>query len=357
MGRTAYTRARTRTTERRDNKSSAIGSASPRDDQRIQFRLAALLPGRGEPWLRRAVRTTRTCSAFRPASRSTAPTPGRRPTTTSASSNVSRLSGRSPPGTVPRSSPGPAFERLAFCMNRGVAMRKQLLGSGRSIWSAWPSCLDWPLAPAARAGGQGHGGPSGQDGGQRGRRRRRPADGGCKAGASSSTYVLIDDMETTTHGPIQLAMGIAAPLTAGYWYNSGAGYYPDAGIDKSNPPPWSFAFSALPTPTKTLGLQGQRTRGPSVLRAQRPLRHLRRRLRVRPGALGDAGATSGNTGAGGAGDGGASVPQDDHSVRHQPLQGHHLLGDDDDARLRPARCRSRFNSPIRTPTRASAPGW
>src|SRR5678815_5946070 len=64
------------------------------------------------------------------------------------------------------------------------------------------------------------------------------ASQGCEAGAPDPKYVLIDDMETTTHGPIQLATGISAPLTQGYWYNSGAGYAGDAGVpaDTSTPP-------------------------------------------------------------------------------------------------------------------------
>jgi hypothetical protein len=70
------------------------------------------------------------------------------------------------------------------------------------------------------------------------------------AGASdggSFTYVLIDDMETTTHGPIELAM-IQPPLYPGYWYNSGAA----AAGDTADPPMMSFVFTELPTPTKTL---------------------------------------------------------------------------------------------------------
>jgi len=77
---------------------------------------------------------------------------------------------------------------------------------------------------------------------------------GC-AGDPNSTYVLIDDMETTTHGPIDLDAGIRSPLFAGYWYNSGAGYVADGGAapsDMSDPPQRSFVFSELPTPTKTL---------------------------------------------------------------------------------------------------------
>lgn len=77
-------------------------------------------------------------------------------------------------------------------------------------------------------------------------------DAGCVAGNPSSTYVLIDDMEKTTHGPIQLADGIDPPLAAGYWYNSGASYVGDAAADTSDPPQQSFVFSALPTPTQRL---------------------------------------------------------------------------------------------------------
>ncbi len=78
------------------------------------------------------------------------------------------------------------------------------------------------------------------------------ADGGCKSGSPNKTYVLIDDMETTSHGPIELEMGIAPPLTPGYWYNSGASYFPDAGVDMSTPQQGSFAFTELPKATTTL---------------------------------------------------------------------------------------------------------
>jgi hypothetical protein len=91
--------------------------------------------------------------------------------------------------------------------------------------------------------------------GQAGAKDSSPAtltDAGCMNGDPNATYVLIDDMETTTHGPIELATGIASPLSQGYWYNSGASYFSDAGADTSNPPQLSFVFSALPTPTTTL---------------------------------------------------------------------------------------------------------
>jgi hypothetical protein len=78
------------------------------------------------------------------------------------------------------------------------------------------------------------------------------SDAGCIIGDPNSTYVLIDDMEKTTHGPIELDTGIASPLSQGYWYNSGASYFSDAGADSSDPPQLSFVFSALPTPTNTL---------------------------------------------------------------------------------------------------------
>ena len=80
------------------------------------------------------------------------------------------------------------------------------------------------------------------------------ASQGCEAGAPNPSYVLIDDMETTTQGPILLPMGISAPQTPGYWYNSGAGYGGDAGVpaDTSNPPQMMFVFSALSSPSTTL---------------------------------------------------------------------------------------------------------
>ncbi|HLK89257.1 MAG TPA: hypothetical protein VKZ18_05160 [Polyangia bacterium] len=138
-------------------------------------------------------------------------------------------------------------------------MRKQLLCSGGSILGltflvGLAACSSSP-GQSSGTGGSGQAGTSGKSGsgGNSGKGGSTPLpDAGCSAGAATSSYVLIDDMETTTHGPIQLSMGIAAPLTPGYWYNSGASYYPDAGIDKSTPPYMSFVFSELPTPTTTL---------------------------------------------------------------------------------------------------------
>jgi hypothetical protein len=77
---------------------------------------------------------------------------------------------------------------------------------------------------------------------------------GCEAGPAPSGYTLIDDMETTTHGPIQLAAGISGSTTAGYWYNSGASYGGDAGVpaDTSTPPQMAFVFTALSSSTTTL---------------------------------------------------------------------------------------------------------
>jgi hypothetical protein len=69
--------------------------------------------------------------------------------------------------------------------------------------------------------------------------------GGSDAGGF--TYTLIDDMETTTHGPIEYA-GVVPPESPGYWFNFGA-KYPGA---TATPPILMFAFSALPAPTTTL---------------------------------------------------------------------------------------------------------
>ena len=82
-------------------------------------------------------------------------------------------------------------------------------------------------------------------------------DATCQPGDSSASYVLIDDMETTSHGPIEFA-GVQAPLSPGYWYNSGAAYVDDGGMssnDTSDPPQGSFAFSSLTSPSKTLNCQ------------------------------------------------------------------------------------------------------
>jgi hypothetical protein len=129
-------------------------------------------------------------------------------------------------------------------------MRKKLLCSGCSLVGM--AFLCGLAACSSKTGQTGATGGTTGKGGAGGSTTTTLPDAGCTAGAASSSYVLIDDMETTNHGPIQLDMGIAAPLTPGYWYNSGANYFPDAGIDMSNPPQMSFAFSALPTPSTTL---------------------------------------------------------------------------------------------------------
>jgi hypothetical protein len=154
------------------------------------------------------------------------------------------------------------------------------------------------------------------------------SDGGCKADASTGSYVLIDDMETTDHGPIEFTVGISSPLSPGYWYNSGANYAPSGGsggagggggagaggnavIDTSTPPQGSFTFTALPKPTATLDckktsehaahqycvLNGQYdTCGVGFEFAQQPAASA-----GGAGAGGTGGADAGGTGAGGAG--------------------------------------------------------
>ncbi|MDP9150071.1 MAG: hypothetical protein M3O36_09045 [Myxococcota bacterium] len=68
------------------------------------------------------------------------------------------------------------------------------------------------------------------------------ASGDAAMDGPPGVLVLIDDMETTSHGPIKLT-GIAAPLSPGYWYNSGA-QFTDAG-DMAQPAEGMFAFSSF----------------------------------------------------------------------------------------------------------------
>src|SRR3569623_1248046 len=159
-------------------------------------------------------------------------------------------------------------------------MRRHLLGSGYSLVATivlvgLSACAKSPAqvgsggthggsggSSSGSGGSLGSGGSSsdaslGDASGDRADAEDAPADAGCQPDDSNATYVLIDDMETTTHGPIQL-MGVQAPLSPGYWYNSGASYVDDGGMssnDTSDPPQGSFVFSTLPSPTKTLNCQ------------------------------------------------------------------------------------------------------
>lgn len=188
-------------------------------------------------------------------------------------------------------------------------MRKQRLCSvgslfGLAFLTGMAACSSSPGQPGGHGASSGKGGGSGTGGSS------TPApDGGCTAGAASSNYVLIDDMETTNHGPIALTMGFASPLTQGYWYNSGASYFPDAGIDKSDPPYMSFAFSALPTPTTTLcgKTSAHAAHQSCVLNGLYDTCGVGFEFAQVP--VGDAGAPASHTGAGGAGDAGAGGPR------------------------------------------------
>jgi len=130
----------------------------------------------------------------------------------------------------------------------------------------------------------------------------------CKPDGSTSNYVLIDDMETTTHGPIELTQGISSPLSPGYWYNSGASYVGDGGAssDTSNPPQLSFVFSPLPSPTTTLDCKASThaARQSCVLNGLYDTCGLGFEFAQVP--LGDAGAAPASDAA--TGDGGASIP-------------------------------------------------
>jgi len=123
--------------------------------------------------------------------------------------------------------------------------------------SAWLSSWDWPLASSksqSDAAVVKDSGGSDSPVADASSLADAKADAGCKPGALSGTPVLIDDMETTTHGPIEFNVGINPPLEQGYWYNSGANYVADGGVggDTSTPAQGSFNFTALPTTTTTL---------------------------------------------------------------------------------------------------------
>jgi hypothetical protein len=188
-------------------------------------------------------------------------------------------------------------------------MRKQLLWSGCSIFGlAFLAGLGACSSSPGQTGGKGgQAGASGTGGG--GGSITSLPDAGCQAGGPSSSYVLVDDMETTTHGPIELATGIAAPLTPGYWYNSGASYFADAGIDMSTPPQMSFVFSALPTSTTTLcgKVSAHAARQSCVLNGLYDTCGLGFEFAQMPD--GDAGIPAGNATASDAGDAGPSIPR------------------------------------------------
>lgn len=93
--------------------------------------------------------------------------------------------------------------------------------------------------------GTGGGGTNGAGGSSNSSDSSTPSDG---MGGPTYTYTLIDDMETTTHGPIEFT-GVTAPFNPGYWFNFGAGV---AG-DNATPPIQSFTFTALPNPTMVMG--------------------------------------------------------------------------------------------------------
>ena len=155
-------------------------------------------------------------------------------------------------------------------------------------------------------GGKGGAGGAGGAGGTGGAGTSQ-ADASCEASDPDPSYVLIDDMETTTHGPIEFSAGIAAPLAQGYWYNAGANYFSDAGADTSDPPQLSFAFSALPAPTTTLNCKASAhaARQHCTLNGLYDICGVGFEFAQVPD--GDAGVL-GNPSASDAGDAGASIP-------------------------------------------------
>jgi hypothetical protein len=124
------------------------------------------------------------------------------------------------------------FGWMASCADNGNGGNGATPDSGAAPDSTSPGLTPDGGRDADGAAASGDGGSSGE------------AGAGDGAGAN---YVLIDDMETTTNGPILLP-GINPPLTPGYWFNFGASV---AG-DTANPALTVFAFSTLPSPTTTL---------------------------------------------------------------------------------------------------------
>ena len=118
-----------------------------------------------------------------------------------------------------------------------------------AVWIAGAVAAVW-------AGGCSSSGTESPPAGSSGSSKASSSSSQSSSGASSSgggsdsggfTYTLIDDMETTTHGPIEYA-GVMPPESPGYWFNFGA----TAPGDTATPPLMSFMFTALPSPTTTL---------------------------------------------------------------------------------------------------------
>ena len=122
-----------------------------------------------------------------------------------------------------------------------------ILGTVATVWTVGCSSDTTASGPGpdAATGGGGDAKSPGAETGASTPDGHAPSDGG-GVEVASYTYVLIDDMETTTHGPIELA-GIDPPLSPGYWFNFGA----NACGDTATPPFTQFTFTALPTPTTT----------------------------------------------------------------------------------------------------------
>jgi hypothetical protein len=119
-----------------------------------------------------------------------------------------------------------------------------IVGTTAAFASA-AGCSSGSTSPGLDAGNGDGQSPGNTDSGAANPDGRPPSDGGALE-AADYAYVLIDDMETTTHGPIELG-GISPPLTPGYWFNFGAN---KAG-DTASPPILTFTFTALPSPTTT----------------------------------------------------------------------------------------------------------
>jgi hypothetical protein len=126
-----------------------------------------------------------------------------------------------------------------------------ILGTAAGAWAAGCSSSGSGTPPNPDAGHTPDGSVSTPDGGDAG---TTTTPDGSSDGSSGVTYVLIDDMESTTHGPIELDAGFVAGESPAYWFNFGASKLPEAGPppDTATPPIMSFTFSAVTPPTTTL---------------------------------------------------------------------------------------------------------
>jgi hypothetical protein len=138
------------------------------------------------------------------------------------------------------------FGATAFACVAGCSNNNSTVGPSGSSGTATGSSGS-SAGSAGQTGGTGStGSGSGTTSGTTTGSSVTDSGGGGGVDALSYSYTLIDDMETTTHGPIEYA-GIMPPETPAYWFNFGG----SATGDVMMPPYQSFVFSDVVPPTTT----------------------------------------------------------------------------------------------------------